>query len=155
MPKVAGSSPVIPVYNMKLIPKNTKYRKQQKGYLPQGTSSVGVAVSYGQFGVKALESGKITANQIESCRRLVMRQSKKVSKLFIRVFPDIPVTKKPVEVRMGKGKGAVDHWICKVQEGKILFELDNIDYNKAKLIFNSIQYKLPIKTRLVFKQLDI
>jgi len=140
---------------MKLIPKNTKYRKQQKGYFPSGTSTCGAAVSYGQFGVKALESGKLTANQIESCRRLVMRQSKKISKFFIRIFPDIPVTKKPVEVRMGKGKGAVDHWICKVEEGRILFELDNIDHTKAKLFFNSIQYKLPIKTKLVFKQLDI
>jgi len=123
--------------------------------MPLGVSSKALNINYGSYGIKSLESGKLTANQIESCRRLIMRQSKKLSKLYIRIFPDIPVTKKPIEVRMGKGKGSVDHWICKVQEGRVLFELDNIDYAKAKMIFTSIQYKLPLKIKLISKQLQI
>lgn len=133
------------------MPKTTKYSKYQKGYYPEGISSKGNSVHFGSFGLKSIEAGKLNANQIESCRRLIMRYTKRLSKLYIRVFPDLPVTKKPVEVRMGKGKGSVDHWICKIEKGRVIFELDKIDYLQAKMVFSQVQQKLPFKTKFVAK----
>lgn len=133
------------------IPKKTKYKKAQKGQQPKGVSIRCNVISFGKYGLKSLTSGKITSKQIEAVRRMIMRRTKKLGKLWIRVYPDIPVSLKPAEVRMGKGKGNPEFFISKVKSGRILFELDNINYNQAKDIFNDVKYKLPILTKFVYK----
>lgn len=133
------------------IPKKTKYKKYQKGHPAKGISIRCNSLSYGKYGLKALKSGKITAKQIEAIRRTIMRKTKKLGKLWIRVFPDIPVSLKPAEVRMGKGKGNVEYWISKIKAGRILFELDNLSYIEAKNAFDSVKYKLPILTKFITK----
>lgn len=135
-----------------LFPNKTKYRKSQKGTYPRGTAIKGNNISFGMYGIKTIECGLIKASQIESTRKALVRKTKRVGSLWIRIFPDIPVTKKPIEVRMGKGKGVVDHWLCKVKAGRILFELDGISKTQATEAFEYAKAKLPIKTKLISKQ---
>lgn len=131
-----------------LQPKRTKYRKQQKGR-QRGYSSAGNSVSFGEFGLKAIERGQITARQIEAARRTITRYVRRGGKLWIRIFPDTPVTKKPLEVRMGNGKGNVEYWVAKIDPGKIIYEIEGISEADAKEAFRLASAKLPIKTTLV------
>jgi large subunit ribosomal protein L16 len=131
-----------------LSPKKTKYRKAFKGRI-HGLAKAGSSVSFGSFGLKAVEPARITARQIESARRAITRHMKRIGKIWIRVFPDVPVSRKPAEVRMGSGKGSVDFWICRVKPGKILFELDGVSAEVAEKAFELASAKLPIETRFV------
>jgi large subunit ribosomal protein L16 len=132
-----------------LSPKRYKYRKAHKGRV-KGIATKGETICFGKYGLKAKEVGRITARQIEATRK-VLRKKMRVfnGKVWIRIFPDIPVTSKPKEVRMGKGKGSVSHWICRVKPGKVLFEISDIEYMVAKDIFRSASLKLPIRTKFV------
>jgi len=134
-----------------LIPKYRKYKKAHKGHLPQGVSIRCNKISFGNFALKSIEPGKITSAQIESARKVIVRKTKKVGKLWIRLFPDIPVSKKPAEVRMGKGKGAVEYWIAKIKAGRVLFELDGINKIKAFDILTTAASKLPVRTKIISK----
>lgn len=129
-------------------PKRTKFRKQHKGRI-HGTAKGGSDLNFGQFGLKALEPERVTARQIEAARRAISRHVKRVGKLWIRIFPDVPVTAKPAEVRMGKGKGSVDRWVCKVKPGRIMFEIDGVPEDLARVAFERAAAKLPIKTKFV------
>ncbi len=131
-----------------LSPKRTKYRKQHKGRL-KGVASSGAALNFGAFGLKAQEPGRITARQIEAARRAITRHMKRAGKVWIRVFPDVPVSTKPAEVRMGKGKGAPEYWMCRVKPGRIMFEADGVPAQLAEEAFLLASAKLPIKTRFV------
>jgi len=131
-------------------PKRTKYRKIRKGRI-KGIASKKVKVAFGTYGLKSLEAGRITARQIEACRKVIMRRVKNIGKLWIRVFPDIPVTQKPTEVRMGKGKGNVSFWVAKIRPGTIMFEIDGVSEELAKNIFRKTAHKLPVLTRIVEK----
>ncbi len=131
-----------------LSPKKTKFRKQHKGRI-HGVAKGGFTVSFGAFGLKALEPERITARQIEAARRSITRAMKRQGKLWIRVFPDVPVSTKPAEVRMGSGKGAPEYWVARVKPGRILFELDGIPANLAEHAFSLAAAKLPIKTKFV------
>ena len=133
-----------------LQPKRTKYRKQQKGR-NRGIAYKGSDISFGSFGLKALENGRITSRQIESARIAMTRHMKREGAVWIRIFPDKPVTKKPQEVRMGKGKGAHDHWVALVQPGRIMFELDGVSPQVANEALALAAQKLPIKTRTVVR----
>lgn len=133
-----------------LRPKNTKYNKAQKGKI-KGNETHAYQIHFGSFGIKALEPGRLTAHQIEATRRTIMRKIKKNGRLWVNVFPNIPVTKKPNEVRMGKGKGNVESWVCKVKPGKVLFELDKISSKIAHGVFKTACSKLPIKTKVITK----
>ncbi|MCC2644452.1 MAG: rpl16 [Burkholderiales bacterium] len=133
------------------IPKYTKYKKAQKGFMPKGKSLRCNQLNYGKYGIKAVEAGKITSRQIEATRRAIMRKIKRIGKVWIRIFPDIPVSRKPAEVRMGKGKGATEFWICKIKAGRILFEIDGISLIDAKKIFYNASSKLPVLTKFVYK----
>ena len=128
-----------------LQPKRTKFRKQMTGH-NRGLAHRGSKVSFGEFALKATSRGRLTARQIESARRALTRHVKRGGKIWIRVFPDKPVTKKPLEVRMGKGKGAVSHWAVKVGGGRVLFELCGVSTNTAIAAFRTGGAKLPIKT---------
>lgn len=130
-----------------LQPKRTKFRKQMKGRnrgLAKGSS-----VSFGEFGLKATGRGRITARQIEAARRAISRRVKRGGKIFIRVFPDKPITKKPLEVRMGKGKGSVEYWVAEIQPGKILYEMEGVPDDLAREAFTLAAAKLPLKTTIV------
>ena len=129
----------------KLMPSKTKYKKQQKGR-NRGTIKGGDYIAYGEIGLYTKENHFITANQIESARIAITRQIKKAGKLWIRVFPDKPLTKKPAETRQGKGKGNVELWVAPVKRGRILFELGGIDKSVAENAFKLAAYKLPVKT---------
>ncbi|MBB1073019.1 50S ribosomal protein L16 [Rhodoferax sp. 4810] len=129
-----------------LQPKRTKFRKQHKGR-NRGLAQSGNAVSFGDFGLKAIERGRLTARQIESARRAITRKVKRGGKLWIRVFPDKPVSKKPLEVRMGKGKGNVEYWVALVQPGKMLYEIEGIPEELAREAFILAAAKLPVQTR--------
>ena len=131
-----------------LSPKRTKHRKQHKGRL-HGVASSGTAVNFGAYGLKAQEPGRITARQIEAARRAITRHMKRAGKVWIRVFPDVPVSTKPAEVRMGKGKGAPEYWMCRVKPGRIMFEADGVPAKLAEEAFMLGSTKLPIKTRFV------
>jgi large subunit ribosomal protein L16 len=131
-----------------LSPKKTKYRKQHKGRI-KGNAKGGYELNFGEYGLKALEPERITARQIEASRRAVSRYVKRVGRLWIRVFPDVPVTKKPAEVRMGSGKGSVEFWACRVKPGRILFEIDGVPESVAREAFDRAAAKLPIKTKFV------
>lgn len=133
-----------------LQPKRTKYRKQQKGR-NRGIAGRGTDISFGSFGLKALENGRITSRQIESARIAMTRHMKREGAVWIRIFPDKPVTKKPQEVRMGKGKGAHDHWVALVQPGRIMFEVDGVTTQVAKEALQLAAQKLPIKTKTVVR----
>lgn len=131
-----------------LQPKRTKYRKQQKGR-NRGIAWKGSDISFGSFGLKSLEEGRITSRQIESARIAMTRYMKREGAVWIRIFPDKPVTKKPAEVRMGKGKGAHDHWVALVQPGRIMFELDGVPSAIAHEALRLAAQKLPVKTKTV------
>lgn len=133
---------------MLLMPKRVKYRKSQRG-TRRGVSTSGCALAFGEFGLKALENGWLKNNQIEAVRVILARQLHKGGKLWIRVFPDKSITKKPAEVRMGKGKGEVYRWVCVVKRGRILFELGGVPEEFARQCFRSAAYKLPIRTKFV------
>lgn len=131
-----------------LQPKRTKFRKQQKGR-NYGVATRGNRVSFGEFGLKALDYARITARQIEASRRAINRYIKRGGKVWIRMFPDKPITKKPIEVRMGKGKGSVEYWVALVQPGRVLFELEGVTPEIAREAFRLAASKLPIKTEFV------
>jgi large subunit ribosomal protein L16 len=127
-----------------LQPKRTKYRKQMKGR-NRGLALRGSSVSFGEFGLKALERGRLTARQIEAARRAITRHIKRGGKIWIRVFPDKPITQKPLEVRQGKGKGNVEYWVAQIQPGKILFEMEGVTRELAQEAFDLAKAKLPFK----------
>ena len=131
-----------------LQPKRTKYRKAFKGRIT-GTSKGGYTLAFGSFGLKALEPERVTARQIEATRRAVTREMKRQGKVWIRVFPDTPVSAKPIEVRMGKGKGSVDRWVARVAPGRILFEIDGVPDAVALEALRLGAAKLPIKTKII------
>ena len=133
---------------MPLMPKRVKYRKSHRGRR-KGIAIRGSQLSFGEYGLKALGNCWIKNNQIESVRIVLARQLRRGGKLWIRIFPDKPVTKKPAEVRMGKGKGDLDHWVCVVKRGKILFELGGVPEEFARYCFRLASYKLPLKTKFV------
>lgn len=135
-----------------LQPKRTKFRKMQKGR-NRGLAQRGSKVSFGEVGLKALERGRITARQIEAARRAMTRYVKRGGRVWIRVFPDKPITKKPLEVRMGKGKGAVEYWVAQVQPGKILYEMEGVAPEIARAAMRLAAAKLPIKTAFVTRTL--
>ena len=133
-----------------LQPKRTKFRKQFKGRI-HGDAKGGTALNFGAFGLKAMEPDRITARQIEAARRAISRHIKRAGRLWIRVFHDVPVTSKPAEVRMGKGKGAPEFWAARVKPGRIMFELDGVPYDVAKGAFERAAAKLPIKTKVIVR----
>ncbi len=133
-----------------LAPKRVKYRKQQKGRMT-GEAGRGNAVSFGDYGLQATECGSITARQIEAARIAISRYVKRTGKLWIRVFPDKPITKKPAETRMGKGKGPVEGWIAIVKPGKILYEIKGVPEDKAREAMKIAAQKLPVQTRYVVR----
>ena len=131
-----------------LSPKRVKFRKQHKGRI-HGNAKGGTELSFGSFGLKALSPDRITARQIEAARRAITRQMKRAGRLWIRIFPDVPVSDKPAEVRMGKGKGSVEYWCARVHPGRILFECEGIDEETAREAFALGAAKLPIKTKFI------
>ena len=131
-----------------LSPKRTKYRKAFKGKI-KGNAKDGFTLNFGTFGLKALEPERVTARQIEATRRAITRYMKRQGKVWIRVFPDVPVTAKPIEVRMGKGKGSVDRWVARVKPGRILFEIDGVSEEVAREALRLGAAKLPIKCKIV------
>jgi len=131
-----------------LQPKRTKYRKQFKGRI-KGVAKGGTDLTFGSFGLKAQEPDRVNARQIEAARRAITRHMKRAGRVWIRVFPDVPVTSKPTEVRMGKGKGSVDYWACKVKPGRIMFEIDGVSEETAREALRLGAAKLSVKTRFV------
>ncbi len=131
-----------------LQPKRTKFKKQNKGR-NRGLATVSNKVSFGEFGLKATTRGRITARQIEAARRTITRKIKRGGKLWIRVFPDKPITKKPLEVRQGKGKGNVEYWVAQIQPGRMLYELEGVSEDMAKEAFKLALAKLPVKTTFI------
>ncbi|WP_346838795.1 50S ribosomal protein L16 [Microbulbifer sp. SAOS-129_SWC] len=131
-----------------LQPKRTKFRKVQKGR-NRGLSLRGSKVSFGEFGLKAIGRGRITARQIEAARRAMTRHVKRGGKIWIRVFPDKPISSKPLEVRMGKGKGNVEYWVAQIQPGKVLYEMEGVSEDLAREAFELAAAKLPVKTTFV------
>ena len=131
-----------------LQPKRTKFRKQQKGR-NRGLAQRGSKVSFGDFGLKSTTRGRMTARQIEAARRTITRHVKRGGKLWIRVFPDVPITKKPIEVRQGKGKGNVEYWIAQIQPGRMLYEIEGVSEDIARQAFKLAAAKLPFKTAFV------
>ena len=131
-----------------LQPKKTKFRRAFKGRI-HGDAKGGFALNFGAFGLKAMEPERVTARQIEAARRAITRQMKRQGRVWIRVFPDVPVSKKPIEVRMGKGKGAPEFWVCRVKPGRVLFEVDGVTAQVAREALELAAAKLPIKTRFV------
>lgn len=131
-----------------LQPKRTKFRKQRKGR-NRGIATRGSRVSFGEYGLKATTRGRITARQIEAARRAITRHVKRGGKLWIRIFPDVPVTKKPLEVRMGNGKGNVEFWVAKVQPGRVLYEIEGVPEDVAREAFRLAAAKLPVKATFV------
>jgi large subunit ribosomal protein L16 len=134
-----------------LMPKRVKYRKQFRGRM-RGMAKGGTELLQGDFGLQALEAGWITSRQIEAVRRAVVRQMRRRGKYWIRIFPDKPVTAKPAETRMGKGKGAVDHWVAVVKPGRVMFEVAGVPEDVAREALKRAKYKLPIKTQIVSRE---
>ncbi len=134
-----------------LQPKRTKFRKQMKGR-NRGLAHRGSSVSFGEFGLKATGRGRLTARQIEAARRAMTRHIKRGGKIWIRVFPDKPITTKPLEVRQGKGKGNVDYWVCQIQPGRILYEMEGVSEEMAREAFRLAAAKLPFGTKFVSRQ---
>jgi large subunit ribosomal protein L16 len=134
-----------------LQPKRTKFRKQHKGR-NRGLAQRGNSVSFGEFGLKAMDRGRLTSRQIESARRAMTRHVKRGGKIWIRVFPDKPITKKPLEVRQGKGKGNVEYWVALVQPGSVLYEISGVDEVVAREAFKRAAAKLPVRTAFVTRQ---
>ncbi len=131
-----------------LQPKRTKFRKQFKGR-NRGLALVGNSVSFGEFGLKAITRGRITARQIEAARRAISRHVRRGGKIWIRIFPDKPISKKPLEVRMGKGKGAVEYWVAEVKPGKVLYEMEGVDETVAREAMALAAAKLSVRTTFV------
>jgi large subunit ribosomal protein L16 len=131
-----------------LQPKRTKFRKAFKGRI-KGAAKGGFELAFGQYGLKALEPERVTARQIEAARRAMTRHMKRAGRVWIRVFPDVPVSSKPTEVRMGKGKGSPEFWAARVAPGRIMFEIDGVPLNIAREAFTLAAAKLPIKTRFI------
>jgi large subunit ribosomal protein L16 len=136
-----------------LQPKRTKFRKAHKGRI-HGVAKGGVDLAFGQYGLKAQEPERVTARQIEAARRAITREMKRAGRVWIRVFPDLPVSKKPTEVRMGKGKGSVEFWTARVKPGRILFEVDGVPEDVAKEALRLGAMKLPITTRVITRIAD-
>lgn len=136
-----------------LQPKRTKFRKQFKGRI-KGAAKGGFSLDFGTFGLKALEPERVTARQIEAARRAITRQMKRQGRVWIRVFPDVPVSSKPTEVRMGKGKGAPEYWAARVNPGRILFEIDGVSHEVAQEALRLGAAKLPIRTRFIQRIAD-
>ena len=134
-----------------LQPKKTKYRKAFKGRI-HGASKGGTALNFGAYGLKAVEPERITARQIEAARRAITRHMKRQGRVWIRIFPDLPVTDKPAEVRMGKGKGSVEYWAARVAPGRIMFEIDGVNEETAREALRLGASKLPIKTRFIARE---
>ncbi len=134
-----------------LAPKKVKYRKQMRGRR-SGLAWTGSEINYGDYGLIALEDAWITSRQIEAARIAITRHMKRIGKVWIRVFPDKPVTKKPLETRMGKGKGAPEYWVAVIQPGRILFEVEGVDLKTAKEAMRLAAHKLPIKTRFIRRE---
>jgi len=132
-----------------LQPSKTKYRKMQKGRNSRNFATKGNELNFGDFGLKSLGHSRITGRQIEASRIVISRSMKRSGKVWIRIFPDKPITKKPIEVRQGKGKGNVEYWVALVQPGKIIFEISGVSYDLARKIFKLAANKLPIKTQMV------
>ena len=131
-----------------LMPKRVKYRKQFRGRM-KGRASRGVEVTFGDYGLQALEPSWITSRQIEAARRAIVRHARRRGKLWIRIFPDKPVTAKPAETRMGKGKGSVDHWVAVVKPGRVLFEIAGVSEELAREAMRLAAHKLPVKTQFI------
>ena len=131
-----------------LAPKKFKYRKQHKGRI-HGNAKGGTQLNFGTCGLKALTPDRVTSRQIEAARRAITRHIKRQGKVYIRIFPDVPVTSKPLEVRQGKGKGSVDYWACRVKPGRIMFELDGVPLDIAREALALAAMKLPVKTKFV------
>jgi large subunit ribosomal protein L16 len=131
-----------------LQPKRSKFRKAHKGRI-HGIATSGTDLSFGQFGLKALEPERVSARQIEAARRAMTRHMKRAGRVWIRIFPDVPVSKKPIEVRMGKGKGTPEFWVCRVKPGRIMFEVDGVSVEVAREALTLAAAKLPIKTRFI------
>ncbi len=136
-----------------LQPKRTTYRKQFKGRI-HGTATSGAELTFGSYGLKALEPERVTARQIEAARRAITREMKRAGRVWIRVFPDVPVSKKPTEVRMGKGKGTPELWVARVKPGRIMFEIDGVSVDLAREALRLGAAKLPIRTRFVQRIAD-
>ncbi len=137
-----------------LSPKRTKFRKAHKGRI-HGNAKGGTTLNFGAFGLKALQPERITARQIEAARRAITRHIKRQGRVWIRVFPDLPVSQKPTEVRMGKGKGTPEYWACRVKPGRILFELDGVEEELAKRAFELGSAKLPISTKFITRGIKL
>src|SRR5689334_23927932 len=131
-----------------LSPKRTKFRKAHKGRI-HGDAKGGTTLNFGSYGLKAVEPARVTARQIEAARRAITRHMKRVGKVWIRVFPDVPVSRKPAEVRMGSGKGSPEYWVARIHPGRIMFEIDGVQKNLAVEAFQLASAKLPIKSRIV------
>ncbi len=134
-----------------LSPKRTKFRKQHKGRI-HGDAKGGTELNFGHYGLKAVEPERITARQTEAARRAMTRHMKRAGRVWIRIFPDVPVTQKPTEVRMGKGKGSVEYWAAKVKPGRIMFEIDGVDETVAREALRLAAMKLPVKCRFVERE---
>ncbi len=139
---------------MALMPKRVKYRKAQKGKC-RGVATSGDRLAFGEYGLKVLENGRIRSNHIEACRVAMVRKLRGAGKLWINIFPHKPVTAKPAETRMGKGKGDLDHWVAVVKRGKILFEISGVPEDFAKNLLRLIAFKLPLKTKFVTRTKQI
>jgi large subunit ribosomal protein L16 len=137
-----------------LSPKKTKYRKKQKGRM-RGTSFRGSTVAFGEFGLMAMECAWITARQIEAARMAITRHVKRSGKLWIRVFPDKPISKKPLETRMGKGKGNPEEWVCVVKPGRVMYEIQGVNAETARAALRLAGNKLPIRTRIVSHEVEL
>ena len=137
-----------------LSPKRTKFRKAHKGRI-HGNAKGGTLLNFGAYGLKALQPERITARQIEAARRAITRHIKRQGRVWIRIFPDVPVSQKPTEVRMGKGKGTPEYWACRIKPGRILFELDGVDESLAKRAFELGAAKLPISTKFITRGIKL
>jgi large subunit ribosomal protein L16 len=131
-----------------LQPMRTKFRKAHKGRI-HGVATSGNFLAFGEYGLKAMEPERVTARQIEAARRAMTRHMKRAGRVWIRIFPDVPVSKKPIEVRMGKGKGSPEYWVCRIKPGRVLFEVDGVNVQIAKEALALAAAKLPIKTRFI------
>lgn len=131
-----------------LSPKRTKYRKAHKGRI-HGNAKGGAALNFGSYGMKAQQPGRITSRQIEAARRAITRHVRRVGRLWIRIFPDVPVSSKPAEVRMGKGKGSPEFWVAKVKPGRVMFEIDGVPEELARVAFERAAAKLPIDVKFI------
>ncbi len=137
-----------------LSPKRTKYRKAHKGRV-HGLAKGGTELNFGSFGLKATTPGRVTARQIEAARRAITRRMKRAGRVWIRIFPDVPVSTKPTEVRMGKGKGSPEYWMARVKPGRIMFEVDGVDEVIAREAFDRGAAKLPVQTRIVVRPEEV